>query len=111
METLQRIQSRMNSLRTVGPEEDCAFLYHPHPMTATTSKGDDVRVSAVLQASDLGDETYLPVFGGCLVWTAVPSLGPPNHDEFCVLSRNGAIGNARMCSKFAVAHATTPRTD
>ncbi len=111
MEVLQRVRLSIHNLRTVGPEEDCALLCRPHPLTTTTSKGDDVRVSAVLQASDMDDEVYLPVFGGCLVWTAVPSLGPPNHDEFCLFSRYGAIGNARMCSKFAVAHSTTPRTE
>ncbi len=108
MEILQRVRWSVHNLRTDGPEEDCALLCHPDPMTISK---DGARVSAVLQASDVNNDIYLPVLGGCLVWTAVPSLGPPNHDEFCFLSRNGAIGNARMCSKFAVLHATTSRTE
>ncbi len=109
IEVLQRVRWTVRNLRTAGPEEDCALLCHPHPIT--TSKVD-ARVSAVLQSNDVDDDIYLPVLGGCLVWTAVPSLGPPNHNEFCFLSRNGAIGNVRMRSNtFTVLHATIPRTE
>ncbi len=108
MEVLKRARSSLHNLRTSGPVEDCSLFCYPHPMI--TSMGD-TRISTVLQSSDMSDDVYLPVFGGCLVWTAVPSLGPQNHAEFCFLAHNGAIGDARMCSNFAVVHVTTPRTE